>query len=68
MTGTAGNLPTTKLPLTGGCNCGAVRYEVTESLQTAPAPIATPMGYGSVGPRLWAIGILAATAPLEMEA
>jgi hypothetical protein len=24
-----------KLPLTGGCNCGAVRYEVTEPLVRA---------------------------------
>jgi hypothetical protein len=26
---------TTKLPLTGGCNCGSVRYEVTEPLVRA---------------------------------
>src|ERR1044072_649755 len=25
----------TDLPLTGGCNCGAVRYEVTEPLRLA---------------------------------
>jgi hypothetical protein len=25
----------TELPLTGGCNCGAVRYEVTEPLRLA---------------------------------
>ena len=24
-----------ELPLTGGCNCGAVRYEVTEPLAAA---------------------------------
>jgi hypothetical protein len=29
------NRPETKLPLTGGCNCGAVRYEVTEPLARA---------------------------------
>jgi hypothetical protein len=28
--GSAENPPETELPLTGGCNCGAVRYEVTE--------------------------------------
>ena len=26
---------TTRLPLTGGCNCGSVRYEVTEPLARA---------------------------------
>jgi hypothetical protein len=29
------DMPMTELPLTGGCNCGAVRYEVTEPLLRA---------------------------------
>jgi hypothetical protein len=29
------DLPTPDLPLAGGCNCGAVRYEVTEPLIAA---------------------------------
>jgi hypothetical protein len=29
------HVPMTRLPLTGGCNCGAVRYEVTAPLVAA---------------------------------